>query len=392
MTSSRANNRAFVLTPPGTGAIGVVRIVGPDAEWIGRSVFRPAGQRAGTSLQYGSFLDGEAILDDVIVSRPPRIASPALDICAHGGIRVIERILLVLQRLGVPLESTAEDVCSHWPTQDAIESEAIHALARAKTERAVVFLAFQRRELPKAVWRIASTCERNPDEASCEIEHITRRFPAARTLLDGATIAIVGAANSGKSTLFNRLVGRKAAVVSEQAGTTRDWVSADIEFEGIPLLLIDTAGRQRHAHPLEVDALVAVQERIATATVRLVLLDGAVNPLADVVDAIQTYRSHGPCLLVATKSDLPSAWDLDELASSVHVPRGASVRVCAQTDKGVEDLSLALGAMLDTVTNLLDTPVAFTTRQMGLLRHALANVRSRGDLAKQSLEQMLRVE
>lgn len=391
MTLSRAN-RAYLLTPPGTGAIGVVRIVGPDADSIGRSVFRPAAHRADSSLQYGSFLDGEAILDEVIVSRPPRIASPALDICAHGGVRVIERILLVLERLGVPLESNAEDGGSHWPTQDAIEREVIHALSKAKTQRAVVFLAFQRRELPKAVRRIASMCERNPDETSCEIEHITRRFPAARTLLDGATVAIVGAVNSGKSTLFNRLVGRKAAVVSDEAGTTRDWVSAEIELEGVPLSLIDTAGRRRHAHPLEVDALAAVQERIATATIRLVLLDGAVNPSADEVDAIQTYRSHGPCLVVATKSDLPPAWDLGELTASVHVSKGSAVRVCAQSDHGIEDLSLALGAMLDTVTNLLETPVAFTPRQMGLLGHALSNVRSRGDLARQSLAQILGVE
>lgn len=382
-------NCAYVLTPPGTGAIGVVRVVGPDAESIGRSVFRPAGRWVEASLQYGTFIDGDTIVDDVIVSRSLHANPPAIDICAHGGVRVIERILLVLQGLGASLETKPNHAYCPWPTRDAIEREAIQALVKAKTERAVVFLAYQRNELPKAVRRMADLCERNPNEAFHEIEKITNSFSVVRTLLDGATVAIVGATNAGKSTLFNRLVGRQAAVVSEQAGTTRDWVSADIEFDGFPISLIDTAGRRNDADPLEADALAAVQEKIAHATVRLVLVDGTAGLSTDVAQTIRGYQSLGPCIVAATKSDLALAWNLDEFTSSIGVQRGAVVRVSAQDPDGIEDFSQILSSILSTETNFSQAPAAFTIRQMDFFNEALENVRNHGDLAKKSLLQLL---
>src|SRR3990172_502709 len=100
--TSGGGHRVVVLTPPGAGAIGVVRVVGPDAVSLVNQAFRPVlggGLSAthGDRLRYGHFVDGEETIDDVIVSFTSVQGQLAIDISAHGGVRVIERILQTLE-------------------------------------------------------------------------------------------------------------------------------------------------------------------------------------------------------------------------------------------------------------------------------------------------------
>ena len=109
-------------------------------------------------MHYGWIVDGSERVDDVIVSWAPLTAVPAMDICCHGGVRVVESILVLLQRCGAPLLEGDVPVELAWPAPTTIEKEIIAALVRAKTTRAVRFLGRQRDRLVSTLRGIASKC------------------------------------------------------------------------------------------------------------------------------------------------------------------------------------------------------------------------------------------
>ncbi len=187
--TSGGGHRVVVLTPPGAGAIGVVRLIGPDSVSIVNQAFRPASggglsAAQGDRLRYGHFVDGDETIDDVIVSFTSVQGQLAIDISAHGGVRVIERILQTLERLGASVGEPGEAVGLAWPTGCLIEHEVIEALTHAKTQRAVRFLAWQRANLPAALEAVALLCRSDPAEARRRLTGIAEGNPLASMLVE----------------------------------------------------------------------------------------------------------------------------------------------------------------------------------------------------------------
>ena len=339
-------NRSMVLTPPGTGAVGVIRVMGSGAPAILAEVFRSKDGRTlppkpDERLHYGWIVDGSERIDDVIVSWAPLTAVPAIDICCHGGVRVVESILVLLQRCGAPLLEGEIPADLAWPAPTTIDKEIVAALVRAKTARAVRFLGEQRGCLVSTLQGIASMCRSDSGRGATELEEMIRGYRPAHRLIEGATVAIVGAVNSGKSTLFNRLMGRSTTLVSPQAGTTRDWVAESVEMEGVPITLVDTAGSHRAgewSERLERLAFDAGRRKSRQADVCLFLLDGSVPLADDVPRLLETCRSFPVHLMVITKMDVAIAWDVGVL----HGERGGGElsprRISAETGEGVERL------------------------------------------------------
>ncbi len=387
---SRVGHRVVVLTPPGAGAIGVVRIVGPDAAFLVNQAFRPAsggGLSADQKdrLRYGHFVDGTETIDDVIVSvttrhgstearrhkennpetpkrrnaetRGEESAELVVDICAHGGVRIIERILQTLERLGASIGEPGDAVALMWPTGSLIEHEAIEALSRAKTERAVRFLAWQRKNLPAALEAVASLCRSDPAAAGQRLSAIADGYTVARTLIGGITVALVGPPNSGKSTLFNRLIGRPATVVSPQPGTTRDWVAEAVEMDGVPVTLVDTAGRGEADDPLEQQAVEAGRRVVERAEVRLLLLDGS-QPLAPSDEnLLASSRLWAGCLTVINKTDAGKAWPAQQVGGH------KNVSISALTGAGCDELVASILELLGYRGWVESVPCLVTARQ-----------------------------
>lgn len=378
------SNRSILLTPGGAGAIGVIRVAGPDADFIVHRLFRagtcdirradstqdsPPTDLADGRIRYGRIVDGGEVIDDVLISLARANDPSAIDVCAHGGVRVIERILDALERHGAPIDHQSEAVDTAWPCGDAIEREAIRALVAAKTERGVRFLAWQRRHLAERVRQVAAECVGNPEMASASLQRMLAGYRAARALIDGATVVLVGPPNSGKSTLFNRLVGRLAAIVSPHAGTTRDWVSATISFDGIPVTLVDTAGQHDATEMLERQAIEQGKAAAERATLRILVLDGAREPTA--LTRGMLVASGVRTVVAINKSDLAQIWDRQTLPLK---PSFGLVGVSAQEGDGVEALvtlclqALGIEALADS------TPCFFTPRQFELAGRALSDL------------------
>jgi tRNA modification GTPase len=371
-----SKNRSMVLTPPGAGAIGLVRVAGPKAVSIVARLFRPhQGAELGKSqpgrLRYGLFVDEGEPIDDVVVVIDPGGGEPSVDISCHGGVRVIERVLQALESAGVVLASLREVPGPLWRTSSLIEREAIAELEKAGTARAVRFLAWQRAHLPGALLRAAQKAAARSGLAEVFAQALAGYGPARR-LIDGVSIGIVGPPNSGKSTLFNRLVGHQAAVVSARPGTTRDWVSCSIEIAGFPVELLDLAGDRASADPVEMEAIETGRQKVAGAGLQLLVIDGS-EPSSRATDAwLETARRDGgrSSLLVVNKIDRPQ-----RLEGGSEATDGLSdpVRISAATGAGEDTLLERIAAYLEEDPGFDRRPCLFTRRQADVVGRWLSD-------------------
>ena len=388
--SMPSGGRSLLLTPSGCGAIAVIRVTGTGALTGVNQALRLKSSGALSSadvdrLRYGRFVDGDEVLDDVIVSHTTVGATPVVDIAAHGGVRIVERILQTLDGLGLPLAEKGDSQPPIWPTENLIEREALQALARAKTERAIRFLAWQRRHLVPGLVAVIAEAQTNRDSAARKLDAMINGYRAASVVINGAIIALVGPPNSGKSTLFNRLVGRTAVVVSDTAGTTRDWVTQTIEVHGIPLTLVDTAGQGTCTDGLERTAADAGRRMAQGADLCLLLLDGSVPySLRDIALWTSCSSSVQRVLVVSTKLDLGTAWGERPRGSEVGSGQLPVVRVSAVTEAGLDRLFREVFGLLEVADWVDNTPCLFTERQVGAAKQVRAALRN-GWKAAQSI-------
>ena len=395
-------NRTTVLTPPGAGAIGVIRVIGPDAFSIVGKLFRAKTRRCqplprsaqaescnslvpGDRLRYGRFVVDEEVVDDVFVSQAPNGDLPAVDICAHGGVRVIERILEAFERHGAPLRESDESAIPIWPTCNLIDQEIVEAMSRAKTERALRFLAWQRRHLVPFLEQAASLCQAEADRTRTMLEAVLAGYSAARTLVKGATVIILGPPNSGKSTLFNRLIGRSATIVSRRPGTTRDWVTESIEIDGVPLTRVDTAGQHETAVSLERQAIERGWAISEQAEVSLLLLDGS-RPLSEGARALCTAcQPLARCLTVINKVDVGRAWDVSALPTERAHGGVDPIWVSALAGTGVNVLTQGILRVLGYEERIDTVPSLFTARQREIAAEVLSDLPHRRDAAETAI-------
>jgi len=382
MTKPAHDLWAAVLTPPGMGAMAVIRLAGPDAPDVLRRCFVPKRTAAIDNLQpdglaYGHVIDGDETVDDGIVSlRPHDREGYIADLTVHGGPRVVERVLLLLQRLGARIERDAHlAVARSAPTP--IEADVLHALAHAKTKRAVRFLAGQRVALPAELASIIETCERNEDTGRTMLEALLDRSQTPRLLVEGATLAVLGPVNAGKSTLLNRLFAPSRSLVSDQPGTTRDWVGVDTAIEGIPIEAVDTAGLRPEADAIEREAMNRGLQRVCDADVQLIVLDGSAPFSAEFLDHCRTVIDPRRAVAVMNKSDLPPAWPttrLDDLGAE-------TARTSGLNGDGLMALTEAIVRILGVEPTDDPKPALFTGNQIERLRRILSSA-SAGDLAQ----------
>ena len=345
--------------------------MGPQAGAVVAGIFRPGAGEPGESwipgrLRYGRLVDGDERIDDVVAAwrAAGEIATEAVDLCTHGGTRIVARALLALERQGAVVESAPEgaDATVYWPAANMIEAEADRALARVRTRRGVAFLAAQRAHLADDLSGIARMSRNDFPAATRKLRDLLTRWQTNRYLLEGARVAILGPPNSGKSTLINRLVQREVVLTSPQAGTTRDWTAHEIAVEGIPLSILDTAGVRKPSGPIEAHAIDRGLQEAAKADLRVVVLDRSQPFPADRVEHV--LRDFGPqrLLVVVNKIDLPPCW---QPAVRTELQDVATVCLSAVTGQGLEELPGGLIALLGLSGTPEAGPNLFTASQAG---------------------------
>ncbi len=407
----QADTIAAIATPPGTGGIGIIRASGPDAERIGRALFRPRNAPVAFRshrLYHGDILCPSTgrILDEVLVAflRAPHSFSgeDTLEIHCHGGPRICEEVLQAVLRAGARPAGPGEFTRRAFLNGriDLTQAEAVQEMISARTTRGLDLaighlgggLSRAIGELRSSVLDILTLLEaeidfQEEDEIdaapreglldqlrgiTARIEELTASYGEGRIVRDGAKVVITGKANVGKSSLFNRLLGERRAIVTPHAGTTRDFIEESVNIRGIPVRFVDTAGIRESQDPIEREGIDLVWQQAAAADVVVIVLDGSSPFTAEDRSIVEANR--GRNLVVAiNKCDLTRVLDggslPDELSGRELLP------ISAKTGEGLDALRRAVHDAITRSAGECHSDTVLTN-----LRHRLALERAHTSL------------
>ncbi len=369
-----------LATPPGIGAIGVIRVSGNQAIALVDRLFpsKDLATQPSHTLHVGLLVEGDHQLDEVVISlfRNPRsyTGEDVVEISCHGSPYVQEQVIQALLRGGARLAKAGEFTQRAFLNGklDLAQAEAVADLiasgtaASARTALSTIRGGFSRalRELRERLISFSALIELELDFSQEDVEFADRRqlyhliteatettaallasFRLGNVIRNGVSVAIVGKPNAGKSTLLNTLLNENRAIVSEIAGTTRDTIEEVLNIDGILFRLIDTAGIRHHTTDvIEQIGVGRSLEKMEQADIVVYLFDvndepGAVALLRD------ELRAKGkPFLLVGNKVD---AFGSTTTSSSAFSGSGDTAGVSASASSAAGSSSSASSSGAD---------------------------------------------
>ncbi|MEX2684666.1 MAG: tRNA uridine-5-carboxymethylaminomethyl(34) synthesis GTPase MnmE [Candidatus Sigynarchaeota archaeon] len=397
---------AAIATPPGKGAVGIVRVSGNGSLelvsrlWQGKNPCKLSGGR----FTHGKIRDPntQEILDEalLLVFRQPHsyTGQDSAELHTHGSPAVLRRVLHTLLELGArpaqPGEFTlraylngkmdlaqAEAVLNLVESEsDAARRQALRGLSAGLSQK-IANLSEQLFTLLAHIQAWLDYPEEGVEPVQIqaalepvlqEIQHLLATAPAGRIAQKGARIALVGAPNAGKSSLLNALLRMDRAIVTPIPGTTRDTLEETLNLQGVPFVLVDTAGIVHAAADL-VEQLGIERSRRAVrqADLVLVVVDGS-EPLRAEDHAIAELTEGRAAIVVINKCDLPTVADV-----AGFLPGARRVRISALIGEGLDNLraamlELAMGGEVMSSNGILVSSV----------RHKEALARALGHLEK----------
>jgi tRNA U34 5-carboxymethylaminomethyl modifying GTPase MnmE/TrmE len=357
---------AACLTPPGAGGIAVVEVIGREAPAVVNPLLTARRPIDVSTMDPGELrlcriVDRvEEVLDDaVLAARRLPDGAVLIHISVHGGPRIVQRLLLALKAAGaVVVDAQAHAPLSRLVT-NLLEAEAFELLATAKTRAVAAWLARVPAALAAEAERIDHLLAAGSVEAGrAALSELADRFNEALYLTHGIRIVLTGEPNSGKSTLANALAGAEHSVVSEAAGTTRDWVELPAALDGLPITLVDTAGIRHPLDALEQESIRRAHSQIATADVLVRVVDRSAPPLLSDAAGLGRHdmTSGAPSLNSQTRAGCPPpqrptvqeppprevwVWNKSDLpmnAAWTEAQGPAGVHVSALTGEGLAEL------------------------------------------------------
>jgi tRNA modification GTPase len=397
----RDDTIAALATAPGVGAIAVVRLSGPAARDIARSLTGREPRRRHAELC--TFRDARGVALDhglVLFFAGPHsfTGEDVVELHCHGGRIVSDALLDAAYALGARAAEAGEftlraflndkldllqaeaiaDLVASGSTQaaraavrslegefSAAVSELQHSLTRLRV-RIEAWLDFPDEDLP---FDAAPECAAELDAIIAKLDALNVRARSGRALRDGLSVAIAGAPNAGKSSLLNRLAGYDAAIVTEIPGTTRDPLREHLTLDGLPVTVVDTAGLRETNDPIEREGVRRARLELARAD-RLLWIADVREPLATAIAAARAAAGGQSALtVVANKIDLAGVEPRSLLEQGTPV-----LYVSALTGAGID----ALVAHLKEVAGIgADGAGTFSARR----RHLDGLARAREHLA-----------
>jgi len=369
-------------TPPGVGALAVIRLSGAAAVPITAQVFSKKSLETapGHTLHYGTLRNPATreILDEVVVAlyRAPRsfTREDVVEISCHGSDFVVQQVLAVLLRQGARLAEAGEFTKRAFlnGAMDLAQAEAVADLIAADSalsHRVALNqlrggFSDELRNLRGRLLTFASLLELELDFGEEDVEFadrtglarllaevrgvvldLLRSFELGNVIKNGITTVIAGRPNAGKSTLLNALLREERAIVSAIPGTTRDFIEDEVSIDGIRFRFVDTAGlRDDPADEVEAIGVQRTRQRIGQAALLLYLFDLSEMTPTEVQNEIQELTAGLPLPVVAVgnKADIASEAQLAafEAAGSPYVFLAAARR------QGLDALQQALLAQV----------------------------------------------
>jgi tRNA modification GTPase len=377
---------AAIATPAGRGGIGVLRISGPQVPRIAREILgRLPEPRVATFASFAKLDEGIALY---FAAPQSYTGEPVLELQGHGGPVVMQALLAACLDAGARVAEPGEftrraylegkldlaqaeavadliDAASREAARSALRSlsgefsGAIGALQRQLVElRALTeaTLDFPEEELDDLHRDDAGARLAQVQQA---LDYVLARSRQGSLLRSGIHVVLAGRPNVGKSSLLNRLAGEERAIVTPQPGTTRDALREPVQIEGVPLVIVDTAGLRVASDMVERLGIERTQRELARADVVLAVFDATSGR-----DALENLPAGTPCIEVYNKVDLAPGF----------VPPAGALALSAKSGQGIEPLRRAL---LETMGWASTGESVFLARE----RHLRALERAQAHLA-----------
>jgi tRNA modification GTPase len=393
---------AALATPPGTGAIAIVRVSGAGCHTMLEKLLRRplAGWQPGTFRLARLYGESGELIDRalVLLFKAPRsyTGEDAFELQLHGGALPARRALEALRAAGAAPAAPGEFTLRAFLAGkiDLTQAEAVSDLIAARSERAARVASSQLEgalgkrisALSATLVALAADLEAMLDFADDELPqsvpaHLRDLLAAAcgpldgllatweegRMLREGVRIAVAGRPNAGKSTALNVLLGKERAIVSAVPGTTRDTIEEGLVLAGVPAVLVDTAGLRETADGIEREGVKRSREAMRAADFVLVVVDAS-EPPGDTswMDAIPSEKS----LVLLNKADLP------QRTAASDFPGRKTLALSLREDPGArEKLADALAeAVLPAADNAGEGEIAISARHRGGLEDAKAEL------------------
>ena len=426
-------------TAPGQGAVAIVRVSGPEAVEVLDKVFRPfndQGPRAAEfrprEMHYGRIIfpespghstdNAETVIDEVmaVTFRAPHsyTGEDSAEIYCHGSQYIVSEILRALLAAGAVMAAAGEFTKRAFLNgrMDLAQAEAVADLIASENRAAHDIALKQMRggysselqEMRSQMVDIVSLMELELDFSEEDVEfadrsqvlalldrvseHISRlvdSFALGNAIKNGIPTAIVGAVNTGKSTLLNALLGEERAIVSDIAGTTRDTIEDTVNIAGTTFRFIDTAGIRDTAETIEAIGINRTYSTIERASVILLMLDatrpgtfeesfGAIASRLNHVPSTHSGISERTLLILLNKADLLSEPEIPAMltsAESLARRKGLSptrtIAISARNRLGLPEITAALAATAAAHTTDTSATLVTNLRHYQALQKAL---------------------
>ncbi len=412
---------AAISTSLGEAAISVLRVTGPQALQVAEKVARtkkPLAALKPRQAHLADLVDKEGhVIDHAMLLRFLGPASytgeDVVELHCHGGLLVTQRILELLLAAGARAAEPGEftqraylngkmDLTQAEAVMDLIHAQSTLAMraANEQLEGSIGREAQQmREELIHVLAHIEAFIDFPEEDISPETgEAMLARIDAVRSrvqrllataehgriLRHGARTVICGEPNVGKSSLLNVLLGFERAIVSPQAGTTRDTIEEMLQVHGLPLRLVDTAGLREGGDEIERYGMQRTGREIDRADLVIEVVDGTHS--RDEIQRVETHIDSTRHLLVLNKADLgihPS-WGADE-----------GIRVSSVNQEGIEVLRAAIRdiVMRSSGSMMTDHPVAINARHKSCFERVAASLKAtRESLVRQDAPEFIALE
>jgi tRNA modification GTPase len=388
-----------LATANGTGAIAVLRISGQGAKSIVSRAFSKDLTTLPTHTVHLGWMrsaTGER-LDEVLATifdhGKSFTGEESVELACHGSPYIqqvlLQRLVEVGCRLAEPGEFTKRAFLNG--RLDLSQAEAVADLIAAQSKQAHQVALQQLRgrfsselqQLREQLINFAALIELELDFAEEDVEFADRSslvqlvaavlkmvrrlaasFELGNAIKQGVPVAIVGAPNTGKSTLLNQLLGEERAIVSNIAGTTRDVIEEVLNIEGIQFRLIDTAGIRQTTETIEALGIKRSQQKIEQAKIVLCLADsGDASNLQETLEWVKSLKSQHPeksILLILNKADINATLNLHG--------QEENLQISALNGKGISELKEKLVQLTLGDFSLQDETIVSNARHHAALQ------------------------
>jgi tRNA modification GTPase len=374
---------AAVSTPPGNGGIGIVRISGDRAATIGDAVFKPIhdGGLLSHRFYFGYICDhetGETVDEAMaVLMRAPRsyTREDVLELHCHGGWLVVERVLSLALCSGARLANPGEFTRRAFLNGriDLVQAEAVMDIISSKTEAALQLAQKQREgllsrrieevrgQVLNALALVEAYIDFPEDDLGetdrgtiCDYVGLARgaiaelldSYNEGRILREGISVLILGKPNVGKSSLLNRLLNENRAIVTHIPGTTRDVIEETVNFDGLAVQLLDTAGIRHTEDLVEQEGINRALEKIPLADLVLFVFDAS-RSFSQEDQLILDALSGRNFISVLNKCDLPR-----KLVLPLEGRFNLQVHIAAHLGIGIEELKRSVCRFFLHSTNI----------------------------------------